>query len=909
MRIAFDGTTLRPGRTGVGYYTEHLLQHLVRAPGSHDEIIVISNRPIDTVESLPPHVRVETSHPHVPRMVWLRAFAPRMIASLRPDVVHFTNGMLPPQTGVPSVVTIHDMSLTLYPKYHPRRRVLLNRPLVDLAARRADAVVAVSESAKRDIVALYGLAPDRVHVIHEAAAPAFQPVRDSAVIDRVRRRYGLAARIVLYVGTVEPRKNLENLIAAFADRRRAGELSHQLVCAGPYGWLSQGVHRLVRELRLEDAVRFIGYVPFEDLPALYSSAEMFVFPSIYEGFGLPVIEAMACGVPVVAGRNSSMGEIGGEAIEAVNPTDKGSLGDALVRLAASRARREELAARGLTRAQTFSWDHAARQTLDIYRCAVASPAAHRHSAAVALKTNPDFTPAIVETASATPRVLFGQAYYLRFDPKLWAAGQPYPPLGTLYAAAASRARGYDVSVFDAMLASSEAEWTGALERHRPQLAVLYEDNFNYLSKMCLLRMRQAALTMTAAARARGVTVVASGSDATDHPDIYLAGGAEAVVIGEGEETLIELLDALTHRSRCVLSEVKGIAFRDERGGVVRTAPRPVIHDLDALPFPAWDLVDMPRYRSIWLRRHGFHSMNLVTTRGCPYRCNWCAKPIYGQRYNVRSPESVVAEMVRLKETYRPDHLWIADDIFGLKPGWTERFSELVTSAGAEIPFKCLMRADQISTAVAAALKRAACRTVWIGAESGSQRVLNAMDKGIEVGEIRSATARLHVAGIEVGFFLQFGYPGETREDVEQTLQMVRDCRPDDIGISVSYPLPGTVFYERVKAQLGPKQNWVDSDDLDMMYRAFYAPAFYRTLHSLVHAEFRARKAADAWRGAGGRMSWRLRSGAAYAYNTGRLSIFRRRLTRLARLTASEAPAVRLPMLGTREVAVPDEPVR
>ncbi len=441
-------------------------------------------------------------------------------------------------------------------------------------------------------------------------------------------------------------------------------------------------------------------------------------------------------------------------------------------------------------------------------------------------------------------VLFGQSYYLRFDPKLWEAMQPYPPLGTLYAASYLREQGYEIALFDAMLADSEARWDEALERHRPRFAVIYEDNFNYLSKMCLLRMRQAAFTMIEMARQRGCTVIVCGSDASDHPEKYLAHGAHFVLIGEGEYTLGELMDRLTGRSRTPLHEILGLAFLDPQTNqtLVRTLRRPDIRNLDALPFPAWDLVDIARYQEIWYARHGYYSMNMVTTRGCPYHCNWCAKPIWGQRYNVRSPENVVAELKWLKDTYHPDHIWFADDILGLKPGWLQRFAELVETQDARVPFKCLSRADLLlRDGDIEALKRAGCRIVWIGAESGSQKILDAMEKGIRVEQIYEAARRLHEAGIQVGFFLQFGYPGETREDIEKTFQMVRDCRPDDIGMSVSYPLPGTKFYERVKDQLGVKQNWLDSNDLAMLYKGPYTTAFYRQLHVVLHKEFRARR--------------------------------------------------------------------
>ena len=371
MRIAFDGTTLRPGRTGVGYYTEHLLHHLA-AQAPDDEFVVVSNRPVDTTQPLLPSVQIASSSWRVPRMVWMQTLAPRMLRRRQVDLVHFTNGMVPVASGVPTVVTIHDMSLTLYPRYHPPRRVLLNRPLVDLAARRADAIITVSQSAKRDIVRLYGLSPERVHVVHEAAAPSFRPVHDSTERDRVRRRYGLADRFILYVGTIEPRKNLPNLIEGFSRRRKTGDLPHQLVCAGPYGWLSRDIEDRIERLQVEDAVRFTGYVPFEDLPALYSLAEMFVFPSLYEGFGLPVIEAMACGTPVITGQVAALSEVAGGAVEHVDRLDAESLGEAMASLARSRERRENFSALGLRRAHSFSWERAARETLDVYRQTIGS---------------------------------------------------------------------------------------------------------------------------------------------------------------------------------------------------------------------------------------------------------------------------------------------------------------------------------------------------------------------------------------------------------------------------------------------------------------------------------------------------------------------------------------------------------
>src|SRR5690242_15406202 len=203
MRIAFDGSALRPKRTGVGYYTEHLLRHLAEALGPGDELFVLSNCPVETTAPLPGRVIVRHDERRQPRMVWMQTRAAAMLRELDADVAHFTNGMLPIATPRPTVVTIHDMSLRLLPRYHPARRVLLNRPLMDLAARRADAVITVSESAKDDIARVYGLDRDRIHVVYEAAAPGFRPVVDRIALESIRRRYALGPRTILYVGTIE----------------------------------------------------------------------------------------------------------------------------------------------------------------------------------------------------------------------------------------------------------------------------------------------------------------------------------------------------------------------------------------------------------------------------------------------------------------------------------------------------------------------------------------------------------------------------------------------------------------------------------------------------------------------------------------------------------------------------------
>ncbi|MEM9022427.1 MAG: radical SAM protein, partial [Bacteroidota bacterium] len=418
------------------------------------------------------------------------------------------------------------------------------------------------------------------------------------------------------------------------------------------------------------------------------------------------------------------------------------------------------------------------------------------------------------------KVLFSHSYFYRFDPKQWATKQPYPPLGTIHAAAVLREQGYDVSLFDVNLVESDREILPQLDVIQPSYFVVYDDGFNYLTKMCLTNMREAAFRMIAEARERGITVVVCSSDSTDHYEKYLDRGAHYVIRGEGEQTLLSLIDRL-EQGETDMHAVTGLAFREENE-LVTTASRPIMRELDQLPMPAWDLVDIPAYRQIWMEGHGYFSLNIATTRGCPFKCNWCAKPIYGNRYNSRSAEKVADEIAFLQEQYGVRHFWMCDDIFGLKPRWAQAFRDAVRARNLSFRYKIQSRVDLLVTEdTIEALAESGLEEVWVGAESGSQKILDAMDKGTSVEQIYEATRLLQKKGVRVAFFLQFGYLGETREDVQKTIDMVLELMPDDIGISVSYPLPGTGFYEKVKMDLGEKANWTDSDELAMMFRGTF----------------------------------------------------------------------------------------
>jgi anaerobic magnesium-protoporphyrin IX monomethyl ester cyclase len=456
------------------------------------------------------------------------------------------------------------------------------------------------------------------------------------------------------------------------------------------------------------------------------------------------------------------------------------------------------------------------------------------------------------------KILFSHSYFMRFDPKQWETGQPYPPLATIGAAALLRENNFRVSLFDTMFVESPEAVIPRLTMERPDFFVLYDDGFNYLTKMCLTNMREAAFRMIHLARSQGCVVIVSSSDSTDHYQEYLEKGADFVLLGEGEQTLLELVNSIRNGSSGVnalrsgltaplisgseqpgFAAIEGLAFLQNKLPL-KTASRKVMKDLDSLPVAAWDLVDIPSYRDKWMKQHGYFSLNIGTTRGCPFKCNWCAKPIYGNRYHARTPQHVVKELKMLKERYQFDHIWFCDDIFGLRPGWVSEFADEVAAAQLHFTFKIQSRADLLlQENYVAALARAGCENSWMGAESGSQKILDAMDKGTTVEQIAAATRLLRHHGIRPSFFIQFGYPGETKDDIALTIRMINTLLPDSLGISVSYPLPGTVFYEKVKADLsGGKTNWTDSDELKIMFRNTYPPAFYKQLHRYVHKSYR-----------------------------------------------------------------------
>lgn len=379
MLIGFEASALQGRKSGVGYYTENMIANVVSA-APQDRFVLFSSRDMRSgsrqaggsqlVGATPPFPdlrALEYNDRHFPlRALWMQTVLPGALRDVRPDVCHFTNYLAPVNCSCPFIVTIYDMTVFITPRFHTFKKLVLDRTLIPLVARHASAIITVSNSAKRDIIRHLRVPPDKVRVMMGAASHHFRPVTNVERLDIVRRHYGLDAPYILYVGTIEPRKNIARLVQAFGRLKKRG-LPHKLVIVGQPGWHVGPIYAEIERLGLGKDVIFTGYVPSDHLPPLYTMAESMAFPSLYEGFGLPVIEAMACGAAVVTSRTSSLAEVAGDAALLVDPLSVGELEDALYRLHADRALRHDLGARGVQRAALFNWETTASATLGLYQ--------------------------------------------------------------------------------------------------------------------------------------------------------------------------------------------------------------------------------------------------------------------------------------------------------------------------------------------------------------------------------------------------------------------------------------------------------------------------------------------------------------------------------------------------------------
>lgn len=432
------------------------------------------------------------------------------------------------------------------------------------------------------------------------------------------------------------------------------------------------------------------------------------------------------------------------------------------------------------------------------------------------------------------KILISHSYFLALDAKEKEQNTPYPPLAPLYLSALIRQEtGIECHFYDVMFDSDVSGLRKKIEAIEPTLVFIYDDDFNWLTKMCLLNMRHAILKLVSEKKPQ-TTYFAHGSDASDQAETYLKAGFDYVMHRNAESTVLQIIHSVLEKKS--FNNLASLSFLE--GSHLHKTPLQKKQEwIEKIPIADWDKINLQPYRDAWLQKRGFFSLNISTAHGCPYRCNWCAKPLYGRSYKLRPAITVAKEFAYIAQKIQAQHIWVTDDIFGLNAQWLHTFADLIEKEKIRIPYKIQARADLMNEAYVNDLKRSGCSEVWLGAESGSQKILDAMEKDTTISQIKNATRALQKAGIKTAFFLQFGYPGETYTDIRKTLKLVRTLLPDAIGISVSYPLPGTPFYEKVEAELSQKKNWQHSGDLDLLHTSTYPAAFYRALHSFTHHYF------------------------------------------------------------------------
>ena len=410
-------------------------------------------------------------------------------------------------------------------------------------------------------------------------------------------------------------------------------------------------------------------------------------------------------------------------------------------------------------------------------------------------------------------ILLAHGYFLALDAAEQRVMRPHPPLGLLYLSSHLKSKGVDVAVFDATFRRLE-DFVATLDRERPPVVGLAVN----------LMTKRNALKMIAIAKRQGARVIIGGPDPPHHAEAYLRAGADVVVVGEGEQTIEELLAAL-RSSNPDLSVVNGIVFAGADGAIVRTAPRALLPDLDRQPYPDRDAIDLPAYLRAWRERHGVGTVSLITARGCPYTCTWCSRSVFGETHRRRSVNNVADEVEGILDRYHPERLWYADDVFAIHRTWTIAYARELERRRIRMPFECISRAERIDDDVAAALASLGCFRVWIGSESGSQRILDAMKRKVQVEQVREAAARLRRHRIEVGMFIMLGYDGEQIEDLRATFDHLKVMSPDIFLTTVSYPIKGTPYYAHVADRLAP-QAWEDGSDRDLVVRGRPVKTYY-----------------------------------------------------------------------------------
>ena len=421
------------------------------------------------------------------------------------------------------------------------------------------------------------------------------------------------------------------------------------------------------------------------------------------------------------------------------------------------------------------------------------------------------------------RLLLTHGYFLEEDLKEQQTMKPYPPLGLLYLSSYLRSRGFEAEIYDSTFRSRQ-DLFGLLDQGPAGVLGIYGN----------LMTRANVLAVADRARAAGWLVMLGGPEPSNYPSEYLSAGVDLIVAGEGELAVERLLRS--EFAPAAWAAIPGLIFRGPGGAVHHTGPAELLTDLDAQPWPDRESIDIDQYLKTWRSHHGMGSISVITARGCPYRCNWCSHSVYGHTHRRRSPKGVVDEIAWAIERYRPEMLWIADDVFTIHHGWLTEYAAEMKRRGIRIPFECITRADRMNEKVAEQLAELACMRVWIGSESGSQRILNAMDRGVTVEQVQKAVGLAKQNGIQTGMFLMWGYEGEDISDIEATIEHVKKCRPDVFFTTVSYPIKGTPYFEKVSQRLVSIRPWGQSTDRDFGIAGRHSRTFYRRADELLRSE-------------------------------------------------------------------------
>jgi radical SAM superfamily enzyme YgiQ (UPF0313 family) len=432
------------------------------------------------------------------------------------------------------------------------------------------------------------------------------------------------------------------------------------------------------------------------------------------------------------------------------------------------------------------------------------------------------------------KILLTHGYFLEEDEKEKAIMRPYVPLGILYISSWLEKNNYPNEVFDSTFSSFE-KLCATLLRTRPEVIGIYT---NLMTKINVLRIIRFIRSKSELHNCR---IVLGGPEVRNHTEKFLSHGADFIVLGEGEETMLELVRFLDKKTTRFISEVEGIAYL-EKQAVKKTAERQKLKNLDELPMPNRLKVDLSLYFSAWKEKHGTSAISVNTMRGCPYTCRWCSRAVYGQSYRRRSPRHVVEEMKWIKTNYNVDSIWFVDDVFTISHKWLEEFASLVKNEDAIIPFECITRADRLDEQVISHLVSAGCFRVWIGAESGSQKIIDAMDRRVEVKQVQQMIRLAQQHGLQAGTFIMVGYPGETREDINQTVQHLKKADPDLFTITVAYPIKGTELYTEVEERFVKQLPWESSTDRDIDFKRTYQRGYYDHAVRMINNEMFFHKA-------------------------------------------------------------------